>query len=173
MFRRAALAIVAAASLLGCKAPSTNPFSDLSSEGGTAMTKSQMDQKMSNGEPIALLDFHQSMKAGLIGIDTYKTIAVSFTGTGWCGPCERMKPVVKNLTKASHGQYLVVIADVQPSNPGAADQLAKARGIRQFPTILLIQGPRATAITLSSKPETDTALQARVSREFTNFHGAE
>jgi len=68
--------------------------------------------------------------------------------TAWCGPCQRMMPVMHELAADLAGQVKVAKLNVD-QNPMVSRQL----GIQSIPTILLFRGGRAIAQTMGAVPK--------------------
>ena len=77
----------------------------------------------------------------------------------WCGPCQRMLPVMHELAVELAGQVKVAKLNVD-QNPVVSRQL----GIRSIPTILLFRGGKAITQTMGAVPKEDlkTAVLARL-----------
>jgi len=66
----------------------------------------------------------------------------------WCGPCQRMTPVMHELAADLAGQVKVAKLNVD-QNPAVSRQF----GIRSIPTILLFRGGQAIAQTMGAVPK--------------------
>jgi thioredoxin len=66
----------------------------------------------------------------------------------WCGPCQRMTPVMQELAADLAGQVTVAKLNVD-QNPAVSRQLA----IQSIPTILLFRGGQAIAQTMGAVPK--------------------
>ena len=79
--------------------------------------------------------------------------------TAWCGPCQRMMPVMHELAADLAGQVKVAKLNVD-QNPMVSRQL----GIQSIPTILLFRGGQAIAQTMGAVPKEElrAAVLARV-----------
>ena len=66
----------------------------------------------------------------------------------WCGPCQRMTPVMHDLAADLGGQVKVAKLNVD-QNPAVSRQL----GIQSIPTILLFRGGQAIAQTMGAVPQ--------------------
>ena len=66
----------------------------------------------------------------------------------WCGPCQRMTPVIHDLAADLAGQVKVAKLNVD-QNPVVSRQL----GIQSIPTILLFREGRAIAQTMGAAPK--------------------
>jgi len=77
----------------------------------------------------------------------------------WCGPCQRMTPVMHELATDLAGQVKVAKLNVD-RNPVVSRKLA----IQSIPTILLFRGGRAIAQTMGavSKEQLTAAVLARL-----------
>ncbi len=79
----------------------------------------------------------------------------------WCGPCQRMTPVMHDLVVDLAGQVKVAKLNVD-QNPAVSRQL----GIQSIPTILLFRGGQAIARTMGAVPKEQlkAAVLARLQR---------
>jgi thioredoxin 1 len=77
----------------------------------------------------------------------------------WCGPCQRMLPVMHELAAELAGQVKVAKLNVD-QNPVVSRRL----GIRSIPTVLLFRGGEAIAQTMGAIPKEDlkAAVLARL-----------
>jgi len=66
----------------------------------------------------------------------------------WCGPCQRMTPVLHELATELAGQVKVAKLNVD-QNPAVSRRL----GIQSIPTILLFRGGEAIARTMGAVPK--------------------
>jgi thioredoxin len=66
----------------------------------------------------------------------------------WCGPCQRMTPVMHELASDLAGEVTVAKLNVD-ENPAVSRQL----GIQSIPTILLFRGGAAIAQTMGAVPK--------------------
>jgi thioredoxin len=66
----------------------------------------------------------------------------------WCGPCQRMTPVMHELASELAGEVTVAKLNVD-ENPRVSRQL----GIQSIPTILLFRGGTAIARTMGAVPK--------------------
>ena len=66
----------------------------------------------------------------------------------WCGPCQRMTPIMHELAADLAGQVKVATLNVD-RNPMVSRQL----GIQSIPTILLFRGGQAIAQTMGAVPK--------------------
>jgi len=77
----------------------------------------------------------------------------------WCGPCQRMTPVMHELAADLAGQVKVAKLNVD-QNPMVSRQL----GIQSIPTILLFRGGQPIAQTMGAVPKEElrAAVLARL-----------
>ena len=77
----------------------------------------------------------------------------------WCGPCQRMTPVMHDLAADLAGQVKVAKLNVD-QNPVVSRQL----GIQSIPTILLFRGGQPIAQTMGAVPKEElrAAVLARL-----------
>ena len=66
----------------------------------------------------------------------------------WCGPCQRMTPVMHDLAADLAGRVTVAKLNVD-ENPAVSRRL----GIQSIPTILLFQGGKPIASTMGAVPK--------------------
>ena len=66
----------------------------------------------------------------------------------WCGPCQRMTPIMHELAADPAGQVKVAKLNVD-QNPAVSGKLA----IQSIPTILLFRGGQAIAQTMGAVPK--------------------
>lgn len=66
----------------------------------------------------------------------------------WCGPCQRMTPVMRDLAADLAGQVKVAKLNVD-QNPAVSRKL----GIQSIPTILLFRGGQVIAHTTGAVPK--------------------
>lgn len=52
----------------------------------------------------------------------------------WCGPCQAMAPVLKEVAKAHEGKVKIIKVDVDKNQP-----LAQKFGVRSIPTLILFK----------------------------------
>lgn len=52
----------------------------------------------------------------------------------WCGPCQAMAPVLKEVAKAHEGKVKIIKVDVDKNQP-----LAQRFGVRSIPTLILFK----------------------------------
>jgi thioredoxin 1 len=62
-----------------------------------------------------------------------KPVMLDFWAT-WCGPCQRVSPIIEELANEYEGRAIVGKVDVEE-----ADDLAFKYGIRNIPTVLFIK----------------------------------
>lgn len=77
----------------------------------------------------------------------------------WCGPCQRMLPVMHELAAELAGHVKVAKLNVD-QNPVVSRQL----GVRSIPTVILFRGGEAIAQTMGATPkeELKAAVLARL-----------
>ncbi|MGW8123751.1 thioredoxin [Roseivirga echinicomitans] len=52
----------------------------------------------------------------------------------WCGPCQAMSPILKEVAQAHEGKIKVIKVDVDKNQP-----LAQKFGVRSIPTLILFK----------------------------------
>ena len=52
----------------------------------------------------------------------------------WCGPCQTMAPILKEVIKAHEGKLKIIKVDVDKNQP-----LAQRFGVRSIPTLILFK----------------------------------
>ncbi len=67
-------------------------------------------------------------------IKSDKPVIVDFWAE-WCGPCRMIAPIIEEISKEYAGKAVVVKCDVDNS-----PQVAAKYGIRNIPTVLVLQG---------------------------------
>lgn len=89
-------------------------------------------------------------------LDSKIPVMVDFSAT-WCGPCQRLKPIVEELAKEYDGKVKIASFDID-SSPGIPSQF----NIRSVPTMILFKGgkPVDEILGLAPKP----ALKARIDK---------
>lgn len=60
-------------------------------------------------------------------------LVIDFSAT-WCGPCQRVKPIIKELAEEYDGRVSVGLCDVDDN-----ETLTAKYGVRNIPTILFIK----------------------------------
>ncbi len=60
-------------------------------------------------------------------------LVIDFSAT-WCGPCQRVKPIIKELADEYDGRVTVGLCDVDDN-----DTLTAKYGVRNIPTVLFIK----------------------------------
>lgn len=53
----------------------------------------------------------------------------------WCGPCQMMAPVLKEVAQEMQGKLKIIKVDVDKNQP-----VAQRFGVRSIPTLILFQG---------------------------------
>jgi len=53
----------------------------------------------------------------------------------WCGPCQMMAPVLKEVAQEMQGKLKVIKVDVDKNQP-----IAQRFGVRSIPTLILFKG---------------------------------
>lgn len=70
-------------------------------------------------------------------------------GAEWCGPCQAMEPVIRELAKEYEGRIVVGSCDVEENNA-----LAVRFSIRNVPTVLLLKNGEVVDRCVGSVPQT-------------------
>ena len=87
-------------------------------------------------------------------IATGKPVVIDFWAT-WCGPCQKMGPLIEALAEDYDGKAIVGKCNVDEE-----DELAMQFGVRSIPTLLFFKDGQLAEKTvgLVSKQEIDTIL---------------
>ena len=135
IYRAAALAAVAVASLVAC---------------GNAVAK---DDKKNDGAKKAVIELNTDQfnikvydmsKENLVYLGD-KPAIVDFTAT-WCGPCQRIAPILEELAKVYEGQIVIYKVDVDENKP-----LAKEFNVSSIPAVMFIPVDGEPVMTIGSR----------------------
>lgn len=77
-----------------------------------------------------------------------KPAIVDFTAT-WCGPCQRIAPILEELAKEYDGDIVIYKVDIDKNQ-----ELAQAFGVRSIPAILYIPLDNEPSMTVGSRDKT-------------------
>jgi len=70
-------------------------------------------------------NYESLLKAPVAVIDFWAT---------WCGPCQRMTPIIEELAKEYEGKVTIAKCDIE-----VCDELTEKMGIMSVPTILFLK----------------------------------
>jgi thioredoxin 1 len=74
-------------------------------------------------------------------------VLVDFWAT-WCGPCQRIAPIVEELAGQYHGKAKIGKLDVDSAQKTAAEY-----GIRSIPTLLIFKGGKVAEQVIGAVPK--------------------
>ena len=74
-----------------------------------------------------------------------KPAIVDFTAT-WCGPCQRIAPILEELAKEYEGQIVIYKVDVDENKP-----LAKEFNVSSIPAVMFIPVDGEPVMTVGSR----------------------
>ena len=77
-----------------------------------------------------------------------KPAIVDFTAK-WCGPCQRISPILDELSKEYEGEIVIYKVDIDK-----CQQLAQAFGVSSIPAILYIPLDGEPSMTVGSRDKT-------------------
>jgi thioredoxin 1 len=85
-------------------------------------------------------------------------VLVDFTAT-WCGPCQRLAPIIEDLAAEYHGKVKVGKVDIDQ-----CQEVASRFGIMSVPTVILFRDGKAveTMVGLNTKSFYKSRLDAMV-----------
>lgn len=84
--------------------------------------------------------FESELAAGL-------PVVVDFSAT-WCGPCNRVAPIIEELSKEYEGRITIGKCDVDDNS-----ELPARFGVRNIPTILFIKGGEVVDKVVGAAPK--------------------
>ena len=135
IYRAAALAAIAIASLVAC------------GNAGAKNDKKAEDTKKSvvelNAEQFNAKVYDMS-KDDLKFLGN-KPAIVDFTAT-WCGPCQRIAPILEELAKEYEGEIVIYKVDVDQNKP-----LAKSFEVSSIPAVMFIPMDGEPVMTIGSR----------------------
>jgi thioredoxin 1 len=82
-----------------------------------------------------------------------KLVVIDFWAT-WCGPCQRMSPIVEELAQEYEGK-----AVIGKYNVDEGDDLVAEYGIRNIPVLLFIKGGELVHKIVGAAPKAQVAEQ--------------
>lgn len=135
IYKAAALAAIAVASMVAC------------GNAGAKNDKKSDDTKKAvvelNTEKFNAMVYDMS-KEDLVYLGD-KPAIVDFTAT-WCGPCQRIAPILEELAKEYDGQIVIYKVDVDENKP-----LAKDFNVSSIPAVMFIPVDGEPVMTIGSR----------------------
>ena len=135
IYRTAALAAIAVASLVAC------------GNAGAKNDKKTDDSKKAvvelNAEQFSAKVYDMN-KEDLVYLGD-KPAIVDFTAT-WCGPCQRIAPILEELAKEYEGQIVIYKVDVDKNKP-----LARSFNVSSIPAVMFIPVGGEPVMTVGSR----------------------
>lgn len=80
-------------------------------------------------------------------VATGKPVVIDFWAT-WCGPCQKMGPVIETLAEAYDGKAIVGKCNVDEE-----DELAMQFNVRSIPTVVFLKGGEVRDIQVGLCPQ--------------------
>jgi thioredoxin 1 len=80
-------------------------------------------------------------------VATGKPVVIDFWAT-WCGPCQRMTPLIEALAEAYDGKAIVGKCNVDEE-----DELAMQFGVRSIPTVVFLKDGEVRDIQVGLCPQ--------------------
>lgn len=95
-------------------------------------------------------DFDSTIASGVTLVDMY---------ADWCGPCQRIAPIVEELSKDYAGKATITKLDVD-----ASGDIAQRYGVMSIPTILLFKDGQLVdkAVGLQSKEDLENLVNKHI-----------
>lgn len=135
IYRTAALAAIAVASLVACgnAGAKNDKKKDEAKKAVIELTTEQFNAKV-----------YDMGKEGLVYLGD-KPAIVDFTAT-WCGPCQRIAPILEELAKEYEGRIVIYKVDVD-----ANKDLAQAFNVSSIPAVMFIPLGEEPVMTVGSR----------------------
>lgn len=135
IYRAAALAAIAIASLVAC---------------GNAGAKNDKNAEDTKKSVVELNTEQFNAKVYDMNKDDLKFLGnkpaiVDFTAT-WCGPCQRIAPILEELAKEYEGEIVIYKVDVDQNKP-----LAKSFEVSSIPAVMFIPMNGEPVMTIGSR----------------------
>ena len=89
-------------------------------------------------------------------VATGKPVVIDFWAT-WCGPCQRMTPLIEALSEAYEGKAIVGKCNVDEE-----DELAMQFGVRSIPTVVFLKDGEVRDIQVGLCPQ--SVLEEKLSK---------
>jgi thioredoxin 1 len=95
-------------------------------------------------------DFDSTIATGVTLVDMY---------ADWCGPCQRIAPIIEELAHEYEGKATITKLDVD-----ASGDIAQRYGVMSIPTILIFKDGQLVdkTVGLSEKPDLTTLLDKHI-----------
>ena len=135
IYRTAALAAIAVASLAACgnAGAKNDKKTDDSKKAVIELNADQFNAKV-----------YDMNKEDLVYLGD-KPAIVDFTAT-WCGPCQRIAPILEELAKEYEGQIVIYKVDVDKNKP-----LARSFNVSSIPAVMFIPVGGEPVMTVGSR----------------------
>ena len=135
IYRTAALAAIAVASLVACgnAGAKNDKKTDDSKKAVIELNAEQFNAKV-----------YDMNKEDLVYLGD-KPAIVDFTAT-WCGPCQRIAPILEELAKEYEGKIVIYKVDVDKNKP-----LARSFNVSSIPAVMFIPVGGEPVMTVGSR----------------------
>ena len=135
IYRTAALAAITVASLVACgnAGAKNDKKTDDSKKAVVELNAEQFNAKV-----------YDMNKEDLVYLGD-KPAIVDFTAT-WCGPCQRIAPILEELAKEYEGQIVIYKVDVDKNKP-----LARSFNVSSIPAVMFIPVGGEPVMTVGSR----------------------
>ncbi len=135
IYKAAALAAIAVASLVACgnAGAKNDKKTDDSKKAVVELNAEQFNAKV-----------YDMNKEDLVYLGD-KPAIVDFTAT-WCGPCQRIAPILEELAKEYEGQIVIYKVDVDKNKP-----LARSFNVSSIPAVMFIPVGGEPVMTVGSR----------------------
>lgn len=87
-----------------------------------------------------------------------KLVVIDFWAT-WCGPCQRLTPIIEQLAEEYEGRAII-----GKYNVDEGDELTSQFGIRNIPVVLMVKGGNVVAkkVGAASKADIQKLIEANL-----------
>lgn len=136
IYRTAALAAIALVSLAACG--NAGAKNDKKKNDDTRKAVVELNTEQFNAK------VYDMSKDDLVYLGD-KPAIVDFTAT-WCGPCQKIAPILEELAKEYEGQIVIYKVDVDQNKP-----LAKSFNVSSIPAVLYIPAEGEPVMTVGSR----------------------